>query len=203
MLAYNKVSQIKKQYPHNDIQDKLDFLHILTFAKTDRIAKYKTALPQFIEDNKESSLVPFAKELLTELEAKGPNFIAPPIDTTFIKHNDYDTHFFIALFNIKDIGYQKNLKIFNEFKTTYYRDSTYTSRRIDFDTTQYMIVIKEFKNKTNVEGYHKKLVHWNKFSEHYKDLNYNYYIIDEKNYAILLRKRDKKAYDTFYQKSYR
>lgn len=202
VLAYNKVSQIKQQYPHNDIQDKLDFLHILTFAKTDRIAKYKTALPRFIEDNKESSLVPFARELLAELEAKGPSFTAP-IDTIFSRHNDNEKHFFIAFFNIKDIDYKKNLETFNEFKTTYYRDSTYSSRRIDFDTTQYMVVIKEFKNKTTVDSYHKKLVHWNKFSEHYKDLDYNYYIIDEKNYAILLRKRDKEAYDTFYQKSYR
>ena len=202
VLAYNKVSQIKQQYPHNDIQDKLDFLHILTFAKTDRIAKYKTALPQFIEDYKESDLVPFAKELIIELDAKGPSFVAP-VDTIYSRHNDEDKQFFIAFFNIKDINYQENLMIFNEFKNTYYRDSTYSSRRIDFDTTQYMIVIKEFKNKTTADSYHEKLVHWNKFSEHYKDFDYNYYIIDEKNYAILLRKRNKEAYNTFYQKSYR
>lgn len=200
--AYNEVTKIKARYPHNDIQDKLDFLHILTFAKTDRIAKYKSSLPLFIQNHKESKLVPFAEELIAELNKKGPSFVAP-VDTIFSKHPDVTKHFFIAFFKDQDITYKENLTVFNEFKTTYYRDSSYTSRRIDFDTSQYMIVIKEFKTSKNADEYHKKLIHWNKFSGHYKEIDYNYYIIDEKNYAILLRRRNKEAYETFYKQAYR
>lgn len=202
VMAYNEVNNIISTYPHNDIMDKLEFLRILTYAKTDRIAKYKSALPIFIENNKDSKLIPFAEELLKDLNEKGPNLIIES-DTVFRQPAETSTHFFIAFFNIEDIDYQENIKIFDEFKNTYYRDSTYTTRRIDFDTTQYLIVVKTFNNAKTVDQYHKKLVHWNTFSEHYKGLSYDYFVIDEKNYALLLKRRDKEAYKTFYKSAYR
>ena len=69
LAAQNEVNSIISSYPHNDIMDKLEFLRILTYAKTDKIALYKSSLERFIEeDHKKSEIVPYAKELLEEIK---------------------------------------------------------------------------------------------------------------------------------------
>ena len=125
-----------------------------------------------------------------------------PADSNFVKHAD-TTHYFIAIFDKEAFSYQKNLDIFYEFHNTYYKDSTYTTRWVDFDSSRYLIVVKDFDVASHGKKYIDKLVHWNKFSGHYKNLNYSYYIIDEKNYATLLSRRDIDAYTRFYKKHYK
>ena len=182
--------------------DQLVFLRILTYAKTDKMALYKSSLIRFIEeDYKKSKIVPYAKELLEDISKKG-DAILVPADSTFSKNAD-GTHYFIAVFNKKEIPYTENLNIFYEFHNTYFKDSTFVTKRVDFDSTNYLIVIKNFKVSSHGKKYLDKLIHWNEFSGHYKNMDYRYYIIDEKNYATLLNRRDIEAYHLFYKKNYR
>lgn len=202
LAAHNQVNSIITTYPHNDIMDKLVFLRILTYAKTDKIALYKSSLEQFIaEDHKKSKIVPYAKELLEEINKKGPAALVPA-DSNFTKHAD-TTHYFIAVFNKEAVSYQKNLDIFYEFHNTYYKDSSYATRWVDFDSLNYLIVVKNFNKTAHGKKYIEKLIHWNKFSGHYKDIDYSYSIIDEKNYATLLARREIDVYTRFYKKHYK
>lgn len=202
LAAQNDVNSIITTYPHNDIMDQLVFLRILTYAKTDKMALYKSSLIRFIEeDYKKSKIVPYAKELLEDISKKG-DAILVPADSTFSKNAD-GTHYFIAVFNKKEIPYTENLNIFYEFHNTYFKDSTFVTKRVDFDSTNYLIVIKNFKVSSHGKKYLDKLIHWNEFSGHYKNMDYRYYIIDEKNYATLLNRRDIEAYHLFYKKNYR
>lgn len=201
LTAQKEVSNIMIQYPHNDIPDKLNFLKTLTYAKTDKLAQYKSGLINFILTYKNSDIVPYATELLTAINLKG-NAIYAVKDSTFSNHKD-TTQYFIAFFQENEIGYKKNLKQFYEFHQTYYRDSTFSTRRIDFDSTYYAIVIKSLSNRKNAKTYLEKLIHWNKFSDHYKDMTYHYYIIDPQNYDVLSRRKNRDEYSTFYKKNYR
>lgn len=202
LAAQKEVNAIIETYPHNDIMDKLEFLQILTYAKTDKMALYKTSLERFIEeDHKKSEIVPYAKELLAEINKKGASALIPA-DSNFVKHAD-TTHYFTAIFDKEAFSYQKNLDIFYEFHNTYYKDSSYTTRWVDFDSSKYLIVVKDFDVAAHGKTYIDKLKHWNEFSGHYKNMDYTYYIIDDKNYATLLSRRDIEAYTRFYKQYYK
>ncbi|QMU26896.1 type IX secretion system periplasmic lipoprotein PorW/SprE [Adhaeribacter radiodurans] len=68
-VAYTLVSQVQKQYPDNELADRVAFLQVLLTGRTQKPAVFKTAVQQFIEKYPGSTLLPKAEEILTSFEA--------------------------------------------------------------------------------------------------------------------------------------
>ena len=67
------IDNIFKKYPNTIITDRLALLRTLILAKRNKLDAYEDALNAFINDYKTSELIPFASELLAQINEYSPD----------------------------------------------------------------------------------------------------------------------------------
>ena len=67
--AVTLVNQVRKQYPDNELTDRVAFLEVLISGRTQKPAVFKDNISNFIKKYPESTLLPRAQELLTAFQA--------------------------------------------------------------------------------------------------------------------------------------
>ena len=195
-----EIKKVIETYPTSSSLDKMQLLRIMCLLKTQQGANYKKGLEWFVEEFKTSKLRPFAYELLGEYEHYA-SISSVDLIEKYVR-TDSSTHYLIGVFDNKDISYDKSTDVFYEFHKTYYKSTSFSTSRVDYSLDEHMIVIKEFSNFADVKTYHDKLVHFNEFGEHYKNVTYKYYIIGSDNYNRLINKKDLNGYGEFYKQNY-
>jgi len=193
------IKQTITQYPENDIADHLDLILAMTYAKTDQMAEYFNKITLFIENYPTSDLVPFAKNLIEEAKQNGitkSSFITAK-DSIYQVSQD-STRSFILMLNKHEISYQKGLNVLFEFNNTYYDSLNFEVRKVSLNDSSYIVVVKTLNKLSFAHKYVTKFKHFLAFRELLKGKEYEYYLIDNRNYQILLNTKKTKKYREFY-----
>ena len=199
--ANQEVNRILNEYPLTDIKDKLVLLKILTLAKTDQFDQYEKELNQFKLDFPTSPIVPYVDELLLNQKNLSQEATFLVKDTTFTFTPD-TTHLLILHCSESQYSHQDAMAIFHEFNSIYFKTIDFSIRRMELDTNNYIISIKEFTNQSEAKTYLDKLNHFIEFRDHLKNIKYEIFTISFSNYRILQRKKNLDGYRKFYRKEY-
>lgn len=193
------LANLKATYPNNDIPDKVEFLRILTLAKTDQVLAYYTDLEAFVANYGTSNLKKEAQKRLNEKPADLSAFENP--DTEYYP-NDSSVHFFVGVFDPSTMPFERIDRIYNEFRDTYLRDLEINTKKVQFSTDNYFIVNKSFADRKEAEVYLQKLMDYHDFGKHLEKVDYSYYLVNERNYKTLLSTKNIDGYSEFYRKQY-
>lgn len=195
----NTLSRIKRDYPLNNIPDKVQYLNILTYAKTDQAGKYFYEMQEFIKNYGTSPLVKNATKILAE---KPQSIVATnEIDKAFYK-NDSLPHYFVAVFKNEQIPFNEIDRIYNEFRNNYFKDLSISTKRVALTDSTYLVVNKEFKNLNESKNYLDRLMEYHDFGKHLEKVEYSYYLVSSQNYTTLLATKNLDGYATFYRRQY-
>lgn len=199
LSAASMLSSIRSTFPNNDIPDKVEFLSILTLAKTDQLLAYYTALENFIADYGTSALKQEAQKRLDEKPTDLSAYENP--DTEYYP-NDSSVHYFVGVFDPSTMPFERIDRIYNEFRDTYLRDLEISTKEVQFSANQYLIVNKSFGNRKEAEIYLQKLMDYHDFGKHLEKVDYSYYLVNERNYKTLLSTKNIDGYSEFYGRQY-
>ena len=196
------INELSKRFPRNDIPDHVELLSVMLFAKADQMASYFTGLEKFMTDYPTSDLVSFAESLLSEAKKSGiseENLISLS-DTSFIASYD-TTSLFLLVLNKKEISFSKGLEIMYEFNNTYYEDiAKFTTRKVNAKDSLFYVVVKTLGSVSFANEYLKKFDHFLEFRELRKGKYYKRFLIDNRNYQVLLNTKKINEYIEFYRK---
>lgn len=198
--ASQELENLKKSFPKSDILDKITFLHILCYAQTDQIEKYYLELENFVQAFGTSPLKQKALEIIS---FKPNNFASLVRSDENYTRNDSLPHFFVALFNTKQMPDTQIDRIYKEFRAAYYRDITLSTKIIEFSDSTYLYVNKSFANFEAGKQYYQKLINYHDFGKHLEKIDYSYYLVTEENYTKLLASKNINGFKLFYQKQYK
>jgi tetratricopeptide (TPR) repeat protein len=201
--AINEVTAITREYPENDIDDRLRLLKIMIIGKTQSIKNYQDSLKNFIDYyQKSSDLVPYAKDLLEKslnLVQKNPDMIAQ-------KQVLYDIdlnypHYFCTIFNQTKLG-DSLVNKFTTFNSDYYSDFELKTVVETINDSASILVIKSLPNKIQAMNYYVK--HSGKSSPlfAFDKYNFEYFIITDKNFDLMVDALNHKSYLPFFKRNY-
>lgn len=194
------IKQVSTEFPDNDIPDHIELLRVMLYAKTDQMAYYFAGLKKFKEDYPTSDLVSFTETLLGEAEKVGvsrDNLISLS-DTSFVPTID-TTSLFLLVLNKNEISFSNGLSILYEFNNTYYDSQiNFTTRKVVVNDSLFYVVVKTLPSESFSKEYVKKFDHFLEFRELLKDKYYERYLIDNRNYQVLLNTKKIKEYSEFY-----
>ncbi len=199
--ANKKVNNILNEYPITDIKDKLVLLKILTLAKTDQFDQYQKELHKFKIDFPTSPIIPYVNELLLNQKNLGQEATFLVKDTTFLFTPD-TTQLITMSCAESEYNHKDAMAIFYEFNDIYYKTSNLSIRRMELDTNNYILSVKQFNNHTTAKEYLDKLIHFIEFRGHLKNIKYEFFTISFSNYRILQRKKNLDGYRKFYRRKY-
>lgn len=197
--ARARLENIKKTYPLNDIPDKVQYLKILTYAKTDQASKYFFEMQEFIKDFGTSPLVTNATKILAE-KPVGIE-ITDKIDDEFYK-NDSLKHYFVAVFKTSEMPFSEIDRIYNEFRNNYFKTLKISTKQIALSDSTYLVVNKEFSNLKEGKKYLNRLMDYHDFGKHLEKVEYSYYLVSSQNYKTLIATKNLDGYASFYKKKY-
>lgn len=187
-------------YPTSNSLDKMHLLRIMCLVKTQQGSNYKKQLIWFIDEFKTSDLRSFAEDLLDQYVNHADDYKIEVLDN--YERTDSIPHYVIGVFSNSDIDFTRTKSVFQEFHDTYYKTEKFASNRVDYSLDKHIIVVKEMKDYTSSRKYLDKLIHYNEFGDHYKNVEYRYYIVSYKNYNRLINKKDLDGYREFYKQTY-
>jgi tetratricopeptide (TPR) repeat protein len=202
----------KAKYPFN-YQAKLDFLSMVCKGKKEVPADFIMHLQQFISNYSGYEISKQAQDLLDYLNGKDkiepiqPAITKDSNTNTNIKKSKYvvddeATHYFFCLFPLK---YQKTpeLKIaFSDYNKQYFDIAGLQITTMVLNKENQILIIKQFQNKLKAQEYLDGLINDNNYLSRINLKPTDFYIINEKNFYLLLEDQSVKVYDTFFQKNY-
>lgn len=194
LLAQNKAT-----YPKSDILDKVVYLNILIYGKTDQVARYYTDLAIFVKDFGTSPLRHKANEILS---FKPANLDLTLANDSSFKRNDDQEHYFLAIFKPNQMPFNEIDRIYKEFRANYYKDLVLSTKTIEFSDSTYLYVNKSFANFDVAKQYLDKLYSYHEFGGHLAKIEYSYYLVTEENYKKLIASKNIKEFEAFYKKQY-
>jgi hypothetical protein len=194
LLAQNKAT-----YPKSDILDKIVYLNILIYGKTDQIARYYKDLEIFVKDFGTSPLKYKAIEILS---FKPKNLDFTLANDSLFTRNDESEHYFMAIFKPNQMPYSEIDRIYKEFRANYYKELVLSTKTIEFSNSTYLYVNKSFANFDVAKQYLDKLLSYHEFGGHLEKIEYSYYLVTEENYKKLIASKNIKEFEAFYKKQY-
>jgi tetratricopeptide (TPR) repeat protein len=205
LAADSLIEKIKKNYPENDIMDKVSFLQALVTGKTKNELAFKGALENFIRMYNTSSLIPKAKEYLTIADSfiSGKTKTGANIDSNAVHYNpDLNfIHYFAAVYpsNFASSDAEQLFRVFNE---RYFNDKDLKLEVFALSDSSYMLLVKEFPDNNEAKRYLIEARNDEFLSASYPEFKNAVFVITEPNMALLRRSKYWKDYMKFYLEKY-
>jgi tetratricopeptide (TPR) repeat protein len=197
--ANEKVALAMKEGETN-FSPQLELLKILITGKTDDVSRYQYELGEFIKKYPDSSLKPYAEELL----AASKSLIAKQEKAKGIQYNTAQTgpHTFIIVYNTAD-------RLTNMVATTLekYNDNDWPSLKLNtsnliFNDEKTITLVAEFTNRAAALSYFDKFLAQIATSKPLSNHKFYSFVITKDNFQILYRTKALDEYLTFFDKNY-
>jgi tetratricopeptide (TPR) repeat protein len=197
--ASEKVTLAMKEGETN-FSPQLELLKILITGKTDDVSRYQYELGEFIKKYPDSSLKPYADELL----AASKSLIAKQEKAKGIQYNTAQTgpHTFIIVYNTTD-------RLTNMVATTLekYNDNDWPSLKLNtsnliFNDEKTITLVAEFTNRAAALSYFDKFLAQIAASKPLSNYKFYSFVITKDNFQILYRTKALDEYLTFFDKNY-
>lgn len=202
LLSQSLCDSTLKYYPKSDFQDRMIILKAMITGQTQSMNNYQTALKTFMTDYPKSKLKEYADNLLKMAEkvAKADssgrlqNRITWDLDINF-------PHYFCVI--SKDLTKISELKSkFDSYNTNFFTDEKYKTSEIKLDSVTSVLAIEMFVNKIQAMNYWEKQKGKSSPISQYPDINFDYFVISDKNFAIMNNEKSYKGYKEFFNKNY-
>lgn len=201
------IDQINKNYPHNDIKEKMAYLRAYTLAKTHGLKEFKIAIEQFLRDYRKSELTKKAEDDLafcnTMLYQEATEIIPDSVQVIYLDDDFKEEHYYALKFNRKEVGYEPFLEKILSFNKTSFSNKKLVVSKIDLNSDEYIIKVSEFINQDSAKIYLKIIESDSSFLKDYKNFDTNRFIISKRNFNLLKNSSDLKGYLEFYRRKYR
>ena len=194
------VSRALEQYPDNDFSDHLRLLHILIAGKVEGQYKYQFALQEFIEQNPESSLKPYAEKLLTT--SQGFEIAeAKRSGARYSEYLDYP-HLFVILYkNTNDLA--ANLpNLTDQYLQETYPEVQLNVGNLVFNSEQSILLINKFEDRKEAKAFIERYNKGNKIKEALGKNEVTSFIITEDNFQLFYQSKRLDDYLNFYKAHY-
>ncbi len=187
--------------PPNDFTDNLTLLRILIMGRTEPLSIYQFSLQEFIEKYPDSELIAYAQNLLQTSRGFETSLLREQGTESFIRDFDQE-HFFVIIFSkasgLADILPQK----LDTFSSSKFQALALKSANMNLDDEKAMIMVNEFRNKEDAQGYLQTYQTEADVKNEISDNKVQEFIITKDNFQILYKTKDISSYVSFYEKHY-
>lgn len=202
LKAQSLVDTTQKYFPKSDFEDRMIMLKAMIIGQTQSMENYQSALKQFIENYPKSILNAFANDLLekakklqtADLEGKLANKITWNLDINF-------PHYFCVAFSNKSKS-EDIKKSFVSYNKDFYTEEMLDVQCVNLDSITSIVAIKTFKNKILGMNFWEKQNGKSSPLRQFADLQFEYFVMSDKNYEIMTNSKSYKGYVEFFKKNY-
>ena len=180
----------------NEFVDYLLLLRAICFGKTDGIYKYQFELNNFIENQPNSELIKYAKELITISDAFQINLFSAS-KAKYITNTDRE-HYFLYLYPT-DIDLKTSVSSLLDDYLSSQNLKLITGNMI-FDNTYSIAMVTPFNNLEEAQKFRSEIE--SKLTADIEKENWINLIITKENFDIFYRTKDLASYLTFFDKYY-
>ena len=203
----NNVKQAREKYNGNALQPKFDMLEALCIGATKPRNDFKAALKNVIARNPQDEVRGKAEAILKILEAKmlqdSLTSVTPPEPSTPYTYRDNQMHYFvIALDQIFPDSKGMSDSI-NNYNTRFHSLDNLKLTSQMLDKNQQLIVVKDFPNGLMAMVYFNEVMYSKNWFKTIPFASWRAFVIDDKNYSLLLKRKDTREYFEFYNKNYK
>jgi hypothetical protein len=220
-------ASIQKQYPQNDISDKLAFLDLLLVGRTQKPAAYKESANIFIQNYPSSTLLPRAQEILGAIQAyesgelsykppkveekPAPGTVAPVSPTTPVTPaapvvnytlNTAAPHFFIIAYKLGTKGMDKIQDQYTDYNAKYNASDKLTLAPYLFADSLEVLVVKGFPDARRAQNYTIKQKAPQSPVGKLRGVDFSTFVISAENFPLFFKANNLEEYLAFYRKNY-
>lgn len=186
-------------YEETVFTSRLKLLKILVTGKTEDINLYQYQLSEFIKNNPDSEVAPYAEELLTAsrsfLERKRKR-----LGTEYVKYLE-QSHYLVYIYELKSGLTDAISQAIDNYNTKHAGLNLKTSNLILNDDLA-MILISDFENKIDAFEYYSDFVKSDPIDEAKRNSKFYKFVITKDNFNIFYQSKDLEAYLKFFEKNY-
>jgi hypothetical protein len=164
---------------------------------------YQTNLENFIASYPESSLVPYAQQLLTRAIGRSAEpYQAEEVRTIYQPDLENKPHYFFILYPAAT-DVDENLK--NDvikFNTENNAPQNLKVELVTDDPASKILLVKEFQDKNEALAYYARFKENSSLLNKYNGINLNVFIISVENFKTFNQNKDVNSYLSFFEKTY-
>ena len=188
-----------KEYPETVFTPRLKLLQILITGKTEDINLYQYQLSEFIENNPDTDITPYAKDLL-EASKEFAERQRRIIGTSYIKYFK-EQHYFVLIYENKNLPEELSPLVENYNSQNYPGQNLQTSNLILSDNYT-MVMVSHFETKDEALDYFNRYRQSNPISENKLNSKFHKFVITKSNFNIFYESKDPEPYLIFFEKNY-
>lgn len=186
-------------YEETVFTSRLKLLKILVTGKTEDINLYQYQLSEFIKNNPDSEVAPYAEELLAAsrsfLERKRKR-----LGTEYVKYLE-QSHYLVYIYELKSGLTDAVSQSIDNYNAKHAGLNLKTSNLILNDDLA-MILISDFENKIDAFEYYSDFVKSDPIDEAKRNSKFYKFVITKDNFNIFYQSKDLEAYLKFFEKNY-
>jgi len=194
---------ISKQYPGNVFLPKFHLL--MAMSKGGKyapdVSEYKKELKEIISKYSDSDVKGAANDYLSELE-KDPTKIEEK-EIEIYSYKPTAKHFFIMALRSEKLDINKLRFNLIKFNINNFNQLNIDAEIVELRADARLIVVQPFKNQSQAKEYFDKINADKATFEGSSKSEIELYLIDEKNYEVLMGDRELNKYKLFHQKNYK
>lgn len=188
-----------ERYEETVFTSRLELLKILITGKTEDINLYQYQLGEFIKNNPDSEVAPYAEELLTAsrsfLERKRKR-----LGTEYVKYLE-QSHYLVYIYETKSKLTDVISGAIDKYNLNLASMNLKTSNLILNDDLA-AILVSDFDDKFEAFKYYKDLIKSDPVDEAKRNSKFYKFVITKDNFNIFYQSKDLDAYLKFFEKNY-
>lgn len=202
LRAQSLIDTTQKYYPKSDFEDRMIVLKAMITGQTQSMENYQNALKVFIKDYPKSGLKAYAEDLLAKAEnlAKADTEGKLANKITWNLDINYPHYFCVVVKEKNKLEAIKNSFII--YNKDFFTDELLNIQDLNLDSVSSVVAIKTFKNKIQSMNYWEKQNGKSSPLRQFPDLQFEYFVMSDKNYVIMSQAKSYKGYGEFFKKNY-
>lgn len=188
------------EYEELAVSDKLKMLKILIIGKTEDISIYQYQLSQFIKNNAESSLVPFANTLL-KASWDYQDRVNKQKGIKFLEYFDQE-HFLVLVHETSKNITDRITGEIDKFNEENYTSQNLKTSNLILDETYSITLVSEFEGAKSSLIYYEKLILSPSVKSGIDLTGLELFTISKDNFTIFYQSKELKQYIKFFNRHY-
>ncbi len=194
------ITSAKNAYPITDFADNLRLLEIMIIGKVENKYNYQFALKNFIENFKDSELIPYAQKLLIASEELAKK-ITDEKGAAYIQYFD-QAHFMVVVYKPGQNLENSIPAAMEKFNKSAFKDWELKTGNLILDEGRSIVLISEFTDQKMAKQYLEQINQSESPIDSLDKANVDRFIISKDNFQLFYQSKDLINYLSFYKKFY-
>lgn len=197
--ANQAIDAALKKYDETAFTANLKLLKVMITGKTEDISVYQYQLGEFIKNNPDSEIIPFAEKLVKASQ----NFQERKrkrLGTQYVKYLE-QSHYFVYVYESSSALSDAISGSIENYNNQHVEQDINTSNII-LDENLAMVLVSDFPDKEAAMEYHSKITEADPFNEKVRNSKFYKFVITKDNFNIFYQTKDLDAYLKFFEKNY-